>query len=553
MKMVLSAAAVLCAACTLFAQEIPVTELEQRFSIAEYRAHLRFLADDLLEGRAPGSRGGDLAARYIAAQFEAAGLEPISEAAGYFQPVPMIGNRTDLGSARLRLRAGEHGIEVAIPDEAVLVSEGDAPEIRLEDELLFVGYGIDAPEFSWDDYKETDVRGKVLVMLLGNPDHGKTGFGSESLTYYGRWTYKLEIARVKGARGLVLLHTAPSATYDFAVVKSSWTIERVNLAGELGNPLTLVAWIARPALERALAPVGLDHAALETKAADRTFRPFPLGLALDAALAQRTRTFTSPNVIGRLPGAKRPDEAVIYMAHYDHLGIGPLVAGDAIYNGAIDNASGTAALLCLARTFAAAAPRPERTVLFLATTGEESGLLGSEYYTMHPVVPLEKTVLVLNKDCCSFLGRRSGFSAFPIQLTDAAEAVEGLGRELGLELAVGGVDRGGGAFRVDSFPFCARGVVGLSLWLRGRNLSVSEDEAKALAARAGRWYHQPNDEVHPYWRYDGIRQELALLHHLGRHYAGSAPAPKLDATHPFGPAIRLRQAKDTRRPAPTRN
>jgi len=543
MKTILSAAALVWAAMAVSAQEIPVTELEKRFSIDEYRAHLRFLADDALEGRAPGTRGGDLAARYIAAQFEAAGLQPISEAAGYFQPVPMIGNLTDPAGARLALCTGENRVAVAVPDDAVLVSEVSAPEIRIEDELVFAGYGIEAPEFEWDDYKGADLRGKVLVMLLNDPDPKTTGFGSESLTYYGRWTYKLEIARLKGAKGLLLLHTPASATYGFDVVKSSWAVERVSLEGEIVNPLAMAAWITRPAFERALAPLGLDYAALEKKAADRAFRPFALGVKIDAAFRQRCRTFTSPNVIGVLKGAKRPDEAVVCMGHYDHLGVGPAVEGDAIYNGAIDNASGTAALICLARAHAAAPERSARTVIFLATTGEEKGLLGSEYYTVHPVVPLEKTVLVLNKDCCNFLGRRSGFGAFPVRFTDAADPIAKLGKELGLELAVGRVDRGGGAFRVDSFPFCARGVVGLSIWLRGRNLSITEDEAKALSARAGRWYHQPNDEVRSYWLYDGIRQELALLYLLGRHYAGEAAAPRLGAGHPFGPAIRVRELK----------
>jgi len=527
------------------AQEARAERAGPGLSIPAFKAHLKFLADDLCEGRAPGTRGGDLAARYIATQFEAAGLEPISEKTGYFQSVPMLGNLVDHRSVRLELRAGKQVVTATVLDDAIVASEVAEPEVRLEDDLLFVGYGIDAPEHDWDDYKGKDVRGKVLVMLVNDPDLEKTGFGSESLTYYGRWTYKQEIARVKGARGLLLLHTDKSATYGFDVVRSSWAVERVSLEGEIHNPLAVSGWISRPAIDRALKPLGLDYAALKAKADNRGFRPFPLGLRMKVAFRQRFRKFSSPNVIGLLRGAAKADEAVIYMGHYDHLGVGPEVEGDCIYNGAIDNASGTAALICLARAFVEAPERPARTVIFLATTGEEKGLLGSEYYTVHPVVPLEKTALVLNKDCCNFYGRRAGFGVFGVRYTDAVEVFEKLGRDLDLELGVGKVDRGGGAFRVDSFPFNARGVVGLSFWLRGRYLSLPDKEAEALRKKAGRWYHQPSDEIRPDWRYDGILQEMTALYHLGRHFTDGGRRPRLGAGHPYGPAIRLRERKYT--------
>ena len=537
---------VIVAPATLFAQAVPVTNLEKRFSVAEYRAHLAFLADDLLEGRAPGTRGGKLAARYIAAQFEAAGLEPISREKGYYQPVPMLGNLTDPATVQLTLSHGNQHVALKSLDETVVVSEVEAPEVHVEDELLFVGYGIEAPEFDWNDYRGVDVRGRVLVMLVNDPDLKKTGFGSESLTYYGRWTYKLEIARLKGARGVILLHTNKTATYGFDVVKSSWAVERVSLAGEIVNPLEVTGWISRPAADRALELVGLDFDKLKSRADDRAFQPFGLGLRIDVRFQQRFRAFSSPNVIGRIPGTTRADEAVIYMGHHDHLGVGPAVDHDTIYNGAIDNASGIAALISLARAYSAAPHPLARTVIFLATTGEEKGLLGSEYYTVHPVVPLEKTVLVLNKDCCNFWGRRAGFGAFPLRYTDGALVFRKLGQDLGLGLSVGKVDRGGGAFRMDSFPFTARGVVGLSVGLNGRNLSYSAEEFQALRRRVGRWYHQPNDEIQPYWNYEGIQQELAVLYHVGRHFADGAPPPKLNAEHPFGPAIRLREQKYTR-------
>lgn len=513
-----------------------------RFSEAAYRAHLGFLASDLCEGRAPGTRGGDLAALYIAGRFQAAGLRPISPETGYYQPVPMMGNRTHQDTVQAALRAGDHTFPLEAVTDIVLGSELPREEVALDEDLWFVGYGVQAPEYDWNDYRDFDPAGKVLVMLVNDPDFSATGFGSESLTYYGRWTYKEEIARIMGAKGVIMVHTPETATYGWEVVQSSWTVERVQLHAEIRNPSLIQGWIARPALDKALSPLQLDFDKLKVRADSREFRPFPLGLTLTARFRQSFRTFTSPNVIGLLPGTDLAAEAVMYMAHYDHLGVGREIDGDAIYNGAVDNASGTAAVICLAEAFAAAPP-PRRTMVFMATTGEETGLLGSEYYAEHPVVPLDKTAIILNKDCCNFYGRRDGFGLFPAQYTDAVDTFRSLGEQMGLELHVGGVDRGGGAFRVDNFPFCARGVVGLSVGLGGQNLTLSAEEEKALRQRVGRWYHQPNDEIYPFFRYDGVLQEMRILTFIGRHYAAGAPSPRLVPGHPFTAAIRVRDRK----------
>jgi hypothetical protein len=514
--------------------------LETRFRENEYRAHLRFLADDLCEGRAPGTRGGDLAALYIATRFEEAGLRPISKERGYFQDVPMTGNRTDHETVEFTLRADARSVSLAPIEEVVVNSERPGERVDLSGELVFVGYGIEAPELGWDDYKGTDVEGAILVMLLNDPDHDKTGFGSESLTYYGRWTYKEEIAREKGAAGLVLLHTDESATYGFQVVRTSNVVERVALDGGIEHPLALRAWVSRPSFDKALEGVGLDYDALQARADDPQFRPFPLGIDLQASFRQTYRRFSSPNVVGILPGGDLADEAILFMAHYDHLGIGHEVDGDRIYNGAVDNASGTAALLCLARAFAEDPDPPRRSIVFLATTAEEKGLLGSEYYAAHPAFPLDRTVLALNKDCCSFQGRRDGYSAFPVRHTDAIPVFEALGRDMGLAFSVGGPDRGGGAFRTDSFPLSARGVVGLSIGLSGKNLTLTEEEVKAIREKAGRWYHQPTDEIREDFVYDGVLQEMEILYRVGRHFAGGASAPQLVEGHPFAPAGKMR-------------
>jgi hypothetical protein len=513
------------------------------FSEEEYKAHLNFLAHDLLEGRAVGVRGGELAALYIATQFQAAGLKPISEEEGYFQRVPMVGITTDYETLRCSFSTGGRSIGLTPIEDLVVTSELTQDAINVEDELLFVGYGIDAPEYNWDDFKGMDVRGRVLVMLVNDPDYEKTGFGSESLTYYGRWTYKEEIARIKGAKGLIMLHTDESATYPFAVVQSSWAIERVNMEGEIKNPLALDGWASQPAFDKVLDLVGLSYAKLKEVADSREFVPFPLGITINVGFKQTYRRFTSPNVIGVLPGTSKADEAVVYMAHYDHLGVGREIDGDTIYNGAVDNASGTAAIICLAKAFASAPEPPKRSVIFLATTGEESGLLGSEYYSVHPVIPLEKTVIALNKDCCNFYGRRDGFGAFPIQFTDAVPAFEKLGEEMGLKLSVGGVDRGGGAFRVDNFPLCARGTVALSIGLSGNNLTLTEEQVNEMREKIGRWYHQPIDEVYPFWNYEGVMQEMEVLYQVGRYYADGGEKPSMKPENPFNAPIRVRNMK----------
>jgi len=515
-------------------------ESEATFSVAEYSAHLKFLASDLCEGRAVGTRGGELAAAYIAAQFEAAGLEPISAQDGYYQRIPLRGTKTRQDSVRFSLSAGDRSVRFTPIEEVLANSEVDAEAVEVEGELLFVGYGVEAPELEWDDYKGIETAGKILVMLVNDPDFELTGFGGESLTYYGRWTYKEEIARAKGARGLILIHTDETAGYGFEVIRSSWTGERIDYQEAGAQALEINAWLSREAAEEALALVELSYDELKASADRREFRPRPLALRLKASLEQDRRTTTSPNVLGLLRGSSKADEVVIITAHYDHLGIGlPDADGDTIYNGAMDNASGTSALICLARAFARAPRQPERSVLFFANTGEESGLLGSTWYARHPLFPLDKTTVVLNKDVCETLGAKTAFKAFPAEYSNAVETLQGIGAELDLVYEEAGIDRTGLAFRSDHFPFAARGVVAMSVGLAGDYRILTEERAGEIKAEIGSTYHQASDEVHPLWSYDGALQELELLYRIGRHYADGAPAPTMNAEHPYVSTRRL--------------
>jgi Zn-dependent M28 family amino/carboxypeptidase len=521
---------------------IAAADDQPRFREAEFAAHLKFLAGDLLEGRAIGTRGGELTAAYIAAQFEAIGLLPISEEAGYFQQVPLLGITTRQETLRFALSAGDKRVALTAFDEVVINSEVILDKIEASDELVFLGYGIQAPEYDWDDYKGTDVSGKIVVMLVNDPDLEKTGFYNESLSYYGRWTYKEEMARAKGAKGLILLHNTPTATYPFSVVQNSYAVERCRIDEELKNALPFKCWVTHEAFNKALAFVGSSYEQLKEKADSRDFKPFALGLKLDLAFEQTHRRFTSPNVIGILPGTTLGDEAVIYSAHWDHFGIGRPIGGDNIYNGARDNATGVAAVICLARAYAEM-PAPKRSVIFFVPTAEETGLLGSEYYAANPMVPLEKTAIDVNMDPVNVYGPTEDFSAGIVKHTDALDTVTEIGRRLGLELNIGGADTGGGNFRSDHFPLCARGLVALSVGSGRKLIGKTEEESKTYldGLFEGR-YHQPTDELDPRWRYDGTVQELNLLYQVGRHWADGAARPTLNAENPFVPAIRMRKA-----------
>jgi len=510
------------------------------FTENEYKAHLKFLADDLLEGRAPGTRGGDLAALYIASQFEEAGLQPISEKTGYFQQVPAFDFTIIDKSISFELSAENKSKELEYGEDIVLFSELFKEEITLDNDLLFVGYGIEAPEYGWDNFKGVDLKNKILVMLCNEPDYEKTGFGFEGLSYYGSFiTYKEDIARIKGAKGLIICHNEEEAGQPFSWFQHTLGYRWVRLESQMQKPLGLYAVISRPVLEEALSFVGLNYNQLKEKADSKDFRPISLGIRAKAIFEHKYRKFSSPNVIGIVPGTTMKDEAVVLMAHYDHLGMNPLIEGDNIYNGAYDNASGTAALICLAQTFASNPQK--RSLIFLATTDEEKGILGAEHYASHPIFPLENTIIALNLDSVSFYGRSDGFRMFPVQYTDAGPKLEALGRKLGLKLIVKGPDKIGAAFVFDNVGFCTRGIVSLRFKLDGNYLSLTEEEVSTIEKKRGPIYHLPSDEIYPYYRYDGVLQTMEILYSIGQYYAEGAEKPEMKKGNPYELAYRIRK------------
>src|SRR2546427_613775 len=347
-------------------------------STAAMAAHLKYLSDDLLEGRAPATHGGRLAAKYIAAQFEALGLEPAGSDGSYFQPVALVGM-----TPRPSLVWGKGGATRSLTylDDFVAWAERPESHIVADGEVVFVGYGVEAGEWRWDDYKDVNVRGKVLLMLVNDPGlRDSTIFNGRALTYYGRWTYKLEEAARRGALGAILLHTTESATYGWDVVRGSWSVEQFKLDRPAAQSIAFAAWVTHAAAQAALSRTGLNLDSLTRAATRREFRPVATGINVAVEVTSALRHVRSENVVARIPGsdAALTRQAVLFTAHWDHKGIGPVVNGDAIYNGAADNASGVAAVLGAAEALVEVQPRPRRTLLFIATTAEESGLLGSE-------------------------------------------------------------------------------------------------------------------------------------------------------------------------------
>src|SRR5256886_24218 len=391
-------------------------------------AHLKYLADDLLEGRAPATRGGRLAAKYIAAQFEALGLKPAGSDGSYFQPVALVGMTPH---PSLVWSKGGATRSLAYLDDFVAWAERPESHIVADGEVVFVGYGIEASEWQWDDYKGADVRGKVLVMLVNDPGlQDSTIFNGRALTYYGRWTYKLEEAARRGALGAILVHTPESATYGWDVVRGSWSVEQFKLDRPAPQSIAFAAWVTHDAAQAALAPANLHLDSPTRAAARREFRPVATGINVAVDVTGTLRHVRSENVVARIAGSDPAltREAVLFTAHWDHKGIGPVANGDSIYNGAEDNASGVSAMLGAAEALAPAQPRPPRTLLFIATTAEESGLLRDQAYTRDPLVPLEQTAAVINLDVTNVRGATRGIDALRSEERRVGKSVDAAAR-----------------------------------------------------------------------------------------------------------------------------
>jgi Zn-dependent M28 family amino/carboxypeptidase len=496
------------------------------------RAHVKFLADDLLEGRGPGSRGGMLASKYIAAQFEALGLEPACADRTYFQQVQMIGSRPD-PSTRFVVKSGSSETEFKFGDDFVGGTDLEQTEIPLNSDIIFVGYGVNAPENNWDDYKGLDVRGKVLLMMVNDPPATPSEpnlFGGKALTYYGRWTYKYEEAARRGAAGVILIHTNDSAGYGWGVVRNSWGGERFGLVPESNAPaLKLKSWVTEDAARKIAQLGGKNLDQLRQSAASRSFKPVTLSAKVDMTLRTQVQRLTSPNVVaiyrGNDPTLK--NEYVVYSGHWDHLGVRPDQSGDNIYNGAVDNATGIAGLIAIAKAFNSLAIKPRRSVLFIATTGEEQGLLGAEYYARHPLVPLQQTVANINLDSMNVLGATTDITPLGADRSTLGKYIDEVAKENNVTISPDARPEQGSFYRSDHFPFAKAGVPAVSLnsgtKFVGHQDKWGEEQFQDYNQHR---YHQPSDEYSPNWNFGGMVQQTRLAFWIGLRVASANETPQ---------------------------
>jgi Zn-dependent M28 family amino/carboxypeptidase len=501
-------------------------------------AHVRFLSDDLLEGRAPSTRGGELAARYIAAMFRAAGLQPGAADGSYFQQVPIVESRVQ-GAVTLTAAGPSRRETLTSPADLVAFSGSNDPQVKVEGPLVFVGYGIVAPEYTWNDYAGVDVKGKVVLMMVNDPPapaSEPTLFGGRALTYYGRWTYKYEEAARQGAAGAILIHTTESASYPFSVVQSSWGGTQYGIEPAAGaNRLGLKAWVTEEAARRLAAAGGQDLDALRKAAEVRGARAADLGVTVSASLAQQVARKQSPNVIGKRPGRTAGGGSIVLTSHYDHLGMREDGTGDRIYNGARDNASGIAGLIELAELFVAA-PQPTRDVYFVATTAEESGLLGSEYLAAHPPMPIDQVAANLNMDSLNVYGPASEVVMLGSDRSTLGDRLARLAKAEGRTVGLDPHPERGYFFRSDHFPLAKAGVPALSISLADPSKFTGPHAGRAramLEAYTAKHYHQPSDEWSPEWDFTAALQDLRLLARLGWELANAPDMPVYHPTEAF--------------------
>ena len=525
-------AALLLAACDRggpdAGKEAATTQLSPEITADDIARHVQVLASDGFEGRAPASEGEKKTLAYLTAQFEAMGLAP-GNGTSYLQEVPLVAITADPKTARARFAKGDDVRDLAYLDEMMIWTKRVRESVDVANsDVVFVGYGINAPEYGWNDYADVDVHGKTVLMFVNDPGFA-TGdpalFNGKAMTYYGRWTYKYEEAARQGAAAAIIIHETEPAAYPWDVVSGSWSGAQFDLERKDGNAdrVAIEGWVQESIARELLAKAGLTLEEAHRAALERGFKAQPLGLTFAAHVDNAIAHSRSHNVAAILRGSERPDEAILYMAHWDHLGRGPADAsGDDIYNGALDNATGVAGLLEIAQKFAAAPERPQRSVLFLAVTAEEQGLLGSAYYAAHPLIPPEKTVAAINMDGLNILGPMDDITVIgwgQNSLQDMlAEAAAAQGRTIAAEPT----PEHGYFYRSDHFSLAKIGIPvlytdsGVMSREHGRNWALEQREKYITEA-----YHKPADEYSPDWDLRGAVDDLELFYAVGARLANS--------------------------------
>ena len=510
----------------------PVKESAERI-----KADIAYLASDRLEGRGPGTRGEELTTDFIAGEFKKAGLKPVGKDGSYFQPVPLIRVATNPKST-LRATKGEQKLDFTAGDDFSGMSQTQTELEDFDAEAIFVGHGITAPEFGWDDYKDVDVKGKVVVLFTNEPPSKDSAFfGGTALTYYGRWTFKFEQAARRGAKACLIIHTNETAGYPYSVVRP---LDGAQLERETDKPaLAFAGWLTRKAGDQLLGLSGRTVEAALKEADTKGFKAYSLGVKLNGHIETRLEKIVSNNVVGMIEGSDPAlkSEAVVFTAHWDHLGVGRGVVGDTIYNGAADNATGCGILLELARKWSALETKPKRSALFLAVTAEEKGLLGSKYYTRHPIVPLGKTAIDINFDMILPLGVPESIVVNGAERTTAWPIVKSVAEKHRLEIEADQRAHLGIFYRSDHFSMARAGVPGFSvssgMKIKGKPADFAR---KAMQEFNDKAYHSPQDEVRPDWDYSGLAVLAQFAVDLAREVANADRLPTWNPGDEFRPA-----------------
>jgi Zn-dependent M28 family amino/carboxypeptidase len=501
--------------------------------------HIRVLSSDELGGRAPGSRGEELTVQYLQEEFRALGLVPGNPDGTFLQSVPLVGITSD-PKMQLTLSGQGRTLRPKYQADYVAQTRRVVESSPLDAEMIFAGYGVQAPEFQWDDFKGMDVKGKAIVVLVNDPPVASAAnpaeldaamFGGNAMTYYGRWTYKFEKAAELGAAACFIIHQTGPAGYGWDVVRNSWSGEQFSLAApdKNMNRAAVEGWLSLRTAQELFGAAGLDFDKLAAQAKTREFRPVALGMRARITLQNKLREIGSKNVIARIPGgdANLRDSYVVYMAHWDHLGTDPSLPGDQIFNGAVDNASGVAALLEIARAYKQLRTPPRRSILFMATTAEEQGLLGSEYYGEHPLYPLAKTAVDINMDSMNVLGKTADLVMIGKGNSTLDELVESIAREQGRTVKPDAEPEKGYFYRSDHFNFAKQGVP-----------SFDPEPGVDFVGKPAGWgmemrhryneqdYHKPSDEVHEDWDMSGAVQDAQLFFLVGYRVANDPDLPE---------------------------
>ena len=491
------------------------------------RATVKYLSDDHFQGRGTGQKGGDMAADWLAEQFKSYGLQPAGDNGSFFQNVKFYGIRTDGQKTQFAFvpKSGAP-ITLKFADEYVATDETHSEQSEIAAPLVFVGYGIHAPEYQWDDYKGVDLKGKVLLMLVNEPPSDDPNFfKGKALTYYGRWTYKFEEAARRGAVGVVLIHKTEMASYGWEVVRNSWGGESSFLQNDTDTKLKSAGWIQLDVARKLARAAGMDLDTMLKNANSRTFKPVELPVTVKETIVSHVRSFESRNVLGKVAGSdpKLRDQAIMYTAHYDHLGIHADEPGDNIYNGAADNATGCGIVLELARAFTSAKEKPKRSVILAVVTAEEQGLLGSKYLGQHPPIPARNISLDLNYDDVQPFGEPQQVVVSGAERTTVFPLVQKVAKDFDLSIQPDSYPEAGHFYRSDHFSLARVGVPAFSVnegvLFKGHDLAWGEEKEKDYVAHR---YHQPSDEYRPEMDFTGDAKMAKFGFALGWQIADQA-------------------------------